>query len=363
MTRTHLSADTVVDAAMLYRMFDLDEDEPHHLLVQEARCQSPVLPQLVLSVLDAEGYALGTGARDELRRASDRVAVYAGLAKMICGSGQARVVKGLSIGARYPRGIRRSVGDLDLVVPDEPALWAAARQIVRTQPVCRMDIGVSSDNPRHCAVSLFWPAADPALDPRLKVDICTAAFCGDGRSMGIRSSLPADQMIADILSLAEERFQRPFGVKDFIDVFVLARAGDWDPAAVADAAVRYLLAPEMVELVELAKQYGDVGGFGEVARLVAPAAARERRRREAIGAGDSPYSGATWRYGYPLCETAWRERFAPAVQHEWEGGCVFRTPVGDYLLVAGETLTIEEHESAMSEMRRLEGSESGEDSA
>lgn len=346
-------AGPVIDAALLYRMLDVDEDDPHHLLVQESRRHSPSLPHLVLSVLDAGGYPLGTGARDELRRASERNATYTSLAQAVCEDTQARVVKGPSIGIRYPPGLRRPVGDLDLIVPDENQLWAAVRTIVRAQPACSMDIGMIGAGLSHCAVTVYWPGADPALDPWRKVDVCTAAFCGDGSSVGVRPLLPADQLTADVLSLAEERFQRPFGIKDFLDIFVLASAKDCDPAAVADAADRYQLAPELAEMVELAGRYGPTGTFGEIAQLAGQAAARERIRRDAVTSGGPPSSVTPPRYGYLLRETEWREHFTPAVRHEWEEGTILRTPLGDYLLVDSATVTIAEDENAMRELRRL----------
>jgi hypothetical protein len=346
-------AGTVIDVALLYRMLDVDEDDSHYRLVWESRRRSFTLPHLVLSALDAEGYPLGAGARDELRRASDRNAAYSSLARTICEGTQARVVKGPSIGIRYPRGLQRPVGDLDLIVPGECQLWAAVRTVVDAQPSCGMDISVSGAGPGHCVVSLSWPGADPALDPWHGVDVCTAAFCGNGGSVGIRPLLPADQLTADVLSLAEERFQRPFWIKDFLDVFVLARAQDCDPVAVAGAADRYQLAPELAELAELAGRYGSTGVFGEIARLAGQAAVRERTRRDAITSSGPSASDVPLRHGYLLRRTEWREHFAPAVRHVWEEGTILRTPLGDYLLVDSGTVTTGEHENAMRELRRV----------
>jgi hypothetical protein len=70
---------TDVARETLYRLLDVAEHRSHRELVRRARNVSPRLPQLIVSAAARENVPLGTGTRDELRRARARAARYADL--------------------------------------------------------------------------------------------------------------------------------------------------------------------------------------------------------------------------------------------------------------------------------------------
>jgi hypothetical protein len=182
------------------------------------------------------------------------------------------------------------------------------------------------------------------------VEICSAAYYGDEQAVGIRPSLPADPVAADLLALAEERFQRPFGVKDIVDVLVLSRVADLNVQDLARYADEYLLAPELRELLGLADGYVNIGCLDKVREMIEDAARKELARRDAV----APIAGSTCAvHGYLLMERAWDNGFSPAVVHRWDEGSILRTPVGDYLLVSGAVVKVAEYEEALRELREL----------
>ena len=336
-----------IDIRLMYDLLGVDTDESHFRLVEAAKRESQALPQLVLSVLRAGGAELGTGAHDELRRAEQRHMTYKAVADQVSQATAGRVVKGPSIAACYPQGIRRPVGDLDVIVAGESRLWEAVRIVKEFESRCTIGVSVIGGQPVHFVVWLSWPGVDPALDPPHLVEICTAAFCGDMGAVTVRADLPSGHVEADVLSLAEERFQRPFGVRDILDILVLSRATTLNVQQLADGATRFLLAPELLELLKLASAHVDIGRLGALNRILADAANTElsRRRAPANGSGTTPVH-----HGVLLQERAWDTRFVSSVTHRWDGGQMLRTPVGDYLLVTGEIVTVEKYEDAMREL-------------
>jgi hypothetical protein len=305
-----------------------------------------------LSVLDRDGITLGSGAQDELVRARYRAAEYRMVHSAATGVADVRVVKGPSLGRHYPDDLLRPVGDLDLVVPDEEGLWRAVRAITETVAVDHIDFSLFGAQSRHVIAVVWWPARDPLLDPACSVDLSTAAFAGNLKAVGCRSELPENPLIADLLSLAEERFQRPFDAKDFIDVLVLSGL-DLPPARdIVNAADSLQLAPELSELLVTASEHVTLGPLGEVIPLAHDAVERERARRsEAPSAGTMPDDPPL--HGFLLRRTPWRNDLLRAEQHDFEGGTLLRTPVGDYLLVSQGIVPTAQFNAAMTELSAL----------
>jgi hypothetical protein len=355
---------TEVGLPLCYRALDLDEDEPLWSLMRQARLSSWTLPQLVLSILDRDGHPLSAGARDELDRAAARQRDYAQVESLLCTTGRARVVKGPSLARRYPAGLVRPVGDLDLVVPAEDALWPAVHTLLVQRRVEDIYVTLFGHPQRHTLVTAWWPAADPIMDPPLGVELSTAAFGGNQDCVPSRTDLPADSFLADLLSLAEERFQRPFTAKDIIDVAVLGGVQAPRAAQIVAAAAHHMLAPELAELLELARTRVEMGTLTTAAGLLGGPAERERARRAAwqvptprtgldpvttVLASGKPLGGLR------LGELGWREGYCPSVVHTFEGGALLRTPVGDYLLSGDEVVSRHRHSAATAELARLGG--------
>ena len=343
-----------IELSTFYELLDVDEDEPLYELVSAARADGQSLVHLLLSVIDRDGIALGSGSQDELVRACDRDAEYRMIHSAVNKVTGVRVVKGPSLGRYYPDGLRRPVGDLDLVVADEEELWRAVHAVTESVAVERIEVSLFGPQRRHTMVELSWPAKDPLLDPYCSVDISTAAFAGDLKAVGCRPELPGNALIADLLSLAEERFQRPFTVKDIMDVLVLSGV-DLPPAReIVKAADALQLAPELSELLVMVAEHVALGPLGDVIPWARDAADRETARRstaEAAGiiVDDPPL------HGFLLQRAPWRNDLARAVLHGFAGGTLLRTPVGDYLLVSQEVVPQAQFHAAMTELSVLDG--------
>lgn len=352
-----------VTLGLLQALLQVDEDARPRQLVAAARTQGWSLPVLVLSVLERDGHRLGSGSRDELARARARHRTYARVASRIAATAVGRVVKGSSIAGHYPRGLLRPVGDVDVILPDEGALWQAARAVLDLHAVQDVDVTLFGHPERHLLVTLSWAADDPYLDARMRIELCTAAYAGNLGTVGVRAVLPEDPLLGDLLALAEERFQRPFGTRDVVDVLVLGQSVPRPAGEVVAAADRYLLAPELTELLELALGHGDLGFLGAALEPLRERAGREQQRRSewtvpTPGADLDPV-GAVLAAGRPvgglLLERAPRVRdLRRAVIHHFAGGALFRTPLGDYLLTGRDTVGQAEYDSAMAELARLD---------
>lgn len=354
---------TVIDLNLLHRLLGVDDDETPDVLVRAARGEGWTLPELVLSVVEKNGRALDAAAADELRRARARHRRYVELLEEITAAISARVIKGPSLAARYPEGLVRPVGDLDLVVADEEAVWRAVRVVMDRHPIHDVHVSFFGHPQRHLNVVVAWPGEDSLLDKKHVVDICTAAYPGErGGPVQARAELPEDSFASDLLALCEERFQRPFGVKDFIDVAVLGLS-ETDRDQVVDAAAAWQLAPELRELLDLAAAHVDLGCLGPVRDALQAPAARELARRERFRRPE-PAPGTEWMTsafvdgrlvgGLLLRSVRRREEVTTAI-HRYPDGALLRTPVGDYLLVDQPQVSEDQYERALAELALLDG--------
>ncbi|MFD9357956.1 hypothetical protein [Streptomyces sp. NPDC060031] len=352
---------TAIDLATLYRITDVDPDAPLRVLLRRFRELSPSLPALVLSAAVAEGTELGTGSADELRRVTARVDTYRRIAEHCATAHGARAVKGVSLLERYPDELLRGMGDLDLVLPDEPALWRAVAQIMATHPVTEVAVSVIDGPQRHILATPRWSAEDPVLDPELKVDLTTFAFAGDFATVPLRAALPADPVVADLLALADERTQRPFNVKDALDTMVLMGGAAAPSAAdLAAAAREFRLAPELWELLQKTRELTGTPGESSWAGLP-EAAAAETALRTAAAANDAAAAPADTEarlaaglpvYAFPL-QFRSRPHWQRAEIHRAAGCVLLRTPVSDHLLVGGGRVAVEDYHRALAAVGEL----------
>ena len=347
---------------LLYQLLDVDPEEPVRRLVQKARVTRNLLAALVISVAERDGHRLGTGAADEVRRARSRADEYRRLAAELDEPG-VRSFKGLNIARHYPAGLVRPSSDLDLVVPDEDQLWRLAARLRASRNVHEITVTVLLHaGARHLAVGLKWPSEDPLLDSDHCVELGTLAYEGDLDTVPPRPGLPEEQALTDLLALAEERFQRPFDVKDVLDLAVLVGGGNVDLSAAVRAAAEFRLAPELREACLLATAHLDDPAFGRMAEMLASPAAREQQRRrpgavgeelhrevrELLGKDSTP--GAPMLGGVPLPSTA-SEPPATATYRHVTGGVVLSCPLGDFLLTNQQLVSEELYDSAVAQAR------------
>jgi hypothetical protein len=347
---------------LLYRLLDVDPEEPVRRLVQKARVTRSLLAALVLSVAERDGHRLGTGAADEVRRARGRADEYQRLAAELDEPG-VRSVKGLGIARHYPQGLVRPSVDLDLIVPDEDQLWQLVARLRANRDVQEITVTVLPyAGVRHLAVCLKWPSEDPLLDPDHCVELGTLAYEGDLDTVPPRPGFPEEQVLTDLLALAEERFQRPFDVKDVLDLAVLVGGGGVDPSAAVRAAIEFRLAPELREACLLASTHLGNPIFDRLAEMLVTPAARERQQRDPglVGEalhrevrellGDDSAPGAPMLGGVPLPAST-TEPPAKATYRNIPGGMVLNCPLGDFLLTNQQVVPEELYDSAVAIVR------------
>ncbi|MFJ9210416.1 hypothetical protein [Streptomyces sp. NPDC102264] len=353
---------------LFFAALGVDPQEPLRDLVRGARSLRGHLAPLILSVAAHQGAALGSGSRDEVRRMRVRVDDYRELAALLsAGVPGVRVLKGPSLADHYPSEVLRPSGDLDAYVPDEAALWQAVATVLRVRPVSDVDVTVLGSGARlHWVVVLRWPAQDPVLDPDHRVELVTFAYPGEPGVLPVRAEPPPDQVTCDLLAIAEEAFQRPFSVKDVLDLaLALDSPGCPPPAALAEAADRYRLAPE---LLRLSRTLHDTHALpspvnDRLLTLLRGPAARglaERRARKAA----PPEPERAWTrepclnsgrslHGLRLPAGPTPGPDTEVCFHPFADGVLLRCPVGDFLMVGTELVDPAAYHAALVELRRL----------
>ncbi|MEU9232424.1 hypothetical protein [Streptomyces subrutilus] len=321
-----------MNTALLYRLLDADPAAGPAELLHRAR-SGRHLPHLVLSALVRDGVRMGAPARAELRRARDRAAHYARLAADLARATGVRAIRGLPLSGYYPAGLLRPMDGLDLVAPDEAALWQAVIRLVTDHPVEHIDVSLLGERPHHTAVTLHWPAEDPLVDPWYRVHLTTAALPGDGSAVPVRPYLVADEHVECLIALAESCLRRPALPPcpvTLLDIAVLTGRPFSEPAETAAVLAAYRLAPEAARLLDHAAGHLPLGPLAAVRAELDPALAPEHRRRvEAAGTARS----FPTRRGTLLRRTV--------IRHAWDEArfltpsCdtpLLLTPVADYLL-------------------------------
>jgi hypothetical protein len=340
-----------INLDLIRRVLKIEEDVSPWHMVWRTRQASFSLPQLVLSIMERDGVQLGSGSSDELARARKRALVYQDITSALTDT-SARTIKGPSLSKYYPEDLCRPVGDLDLIVESEKELWRVARVVANTVPVEDVAVSLFGAAQEHMAIQLRWPGMDPLLDSDMKVEISTAAFPGDFEQVEVRSELPTDQWICNLLSIAEERFQRQFGVKDFCDVFMLAGQVMPELAVSVEAVERAKLAPELVELLQTASAYGDISEMAKLLSALERVSAGELERRAGLRLGAESASGRPV-HGLLLRQHEWREGMLCSRRHGYSSGTLLCTPMGDYMMTDNALVSQQEYIEAIAVLTQL----------
>ncbi|MCX5269492.1 hypothetical protein [Streptomyces sp. NBC_00199] len=353
---------------LFFAALGVDPQEPLRDLVRAARSLRGHLAPLVLSVAARQGVVVGSGSADELRRMQVRVEDYRELAALLAADVPGvRVLKGPSLEQRYPEDVLRPSGDLDAYVPNEAALWRAVTTVLRNRPVGDVDVTVLGSGAHvHWVVVLRWPAQDPILDADHRVELVTFAYPGEPGVVPVRAEPPRDQVVCDLLAIAEEAFQRPFSVKDVLDLaLTLDSPGCPPPKALAEAADRYRLAPELLRLSEMLHGCRALPSAANdrLRELLREPAGRETEARRDGEAGSGEPERAWTREpclnsGRPLHGLRLPGEPTPGPEsgvrfHAFADGVLLLCPVGVFLMVETELVSPAAHESALAELRRL----------
>jgi hypothetical protein len=299
-----------------------------------------------LSSAVARGVALNPGAEEYLARMRRRVAELHAVGQKMARAHQLTLLKGSRIAAFMPEGLLRQSGDVDLVAPDQDSLWRCAVDLRNRYGALLQSVNLmESDAGIHIGVALKWQAEEPFLDKPMGADITTCAFAGDFAGVPVRVTAPPDDDLCGLFAVAEERFQRPYRIKDLLDLLVLAQAaeerlGDRLCDVVCEHAERLSLAPELRQLVRKADGWVPVSQrWQDTAEALKPLAAQEKSLRQPGRPG--MYSLL---FGFPL-DTR-RSTEMEMVVHRRPDGNVATTPLGSCLLMDRPVLTAESREEA-----------------
>lgn len=294
-----------------------------------------------LSTAAARGIPLSPAELSYLDRIRRRVTELHRVGEEMAAAHGLRVIKGPRIARHMPPGLLRQSGDADLVAPDESALWACVLDLRdRYDAVPQSITLLETPRRRHVLVVMKWPAEHAHLDKPMGADIATYSLVGDFDVVPIRVDLPADDDLAGLFCVAEERFQRKYRVKDLLDLLALAevlerRLGDRLTETVCAAADSLALAPELRRLVGKAADWAGISeAWQETLAALRPLARAEKARRRPGRAGVPRL-----RYGMPL-----DDRPGPASSitvHPRVDGDVAQTPLGSCLLPGRSVITEE----------------------
>lgn len=343
-----------LDLALLYRLFDIPEDEPVRRLARAADREAGLCP-LVLSLAVAEGHESGSGSADVLARQRRRARVYRQVRDALLPGPPPQILKGEAIARLYPAPALRPVGDLDLLVAGTAQLWEVATTVLHlfaAQADHLTRIRVHGRN--HYVLGISWPSEDPLVESDYQVEVVTLPYVGDLRHVPPTTDPVTDPTRSQMFAVVEERFQRAYTAKDVLDCAVLLHH---DPTCLDTAAARaevaaLRVAPELHEL--LAATRAALGGAvsDAVQGWLAPAAEREIKRRAAatpMGNGwGHPHPDV--RYGLKVGEGT-RPTGHGCELVDTPGGELLLTPAGDFLLVEGASVA-EEHLEAATEVLR-----------
>lgn len=192
------------------------------------------------------------------------------------------VLKGESIAGLYPSDVIRETRDLDMFVPTLPELWKVGRDLIAAgYVVVGLTLRKSAGSPNALLVlerhrgPWGWPD---------RVELGTQMFTGDVPVVPpqaiVTTSSPA---VRNIILLTEERFQRPYIARDFVDAIVLLRslsASEWSD--LRTTVLHLGVAPELAELLSSLRQLGftEAASYERVvSRPAVDRALNERRRR------------------------------------------------------------------------------------
>ena len=192
-----------------------------------------------------------------------------------------RIVKGPWLADHYPHGLQRPVGDLDLIVSKEDAVWNVAAQIMSTvgQSANLRLKGAAFGNKPFYMAALTWDGEDQLVDRFYAADIQTTPLFGDFQRVRPRS-LPAGlgDVTINLLALLEEGFQRDFHFLDYLDYLILRPSIDW--GEVSEIIGDMCLAPELLKIDEGSNDQALVDVVNPAPKSIQRLSINELKRRQ-----------------------------------------------------------------------------------
>jgi hypothetical protein len=232
-------------------------------LLLAARAPGHKLAVTVLSAQAAAGQALRPEQSEELAAHRHRIDRYRQAWSVVSSAApDACVVKGSSVGARYPAGLLRAAGDMDVVCP-APQLWAAALALLQDG----WHVGAFTVFPGQASAStvsggeeilieLNQPS-DTEIEEPYGVELRTVEVGTSILHPGQQPAAPLSPVAGNVLALVAERWERPFRTRDVYDLAVLHEHLDaGERASLAAGLTATGLWPEMRELSALLRRSG-----------------------------------------------------------------------------------------------------------
>ncbi|KOX14240.1 nucleotidyltransferase family protein [Nocardiopsis sp. NRRL B-16309] len=337
--------------ARFHGLLGTEPDDPYWTTLRRADGLHHSVGHLLLSLWESDhDVDLSPAAEAVLLRQRARTEVYREQERRLRAAGvRFRVVKGQSIGDLYPEGMFRSQTDMDVVVDSPDGLWAAAELVRSGGMDDEVHLTLINGDTTELYVALVREAEDPFYDKPLSVEVSTALHFGDLDSVPLRSGVSDDPVVANILAVCEERFQRRFHPRDAVDLDVLSRAlGPGRLGTLVERAEALRLLPELRELTDLAASVGLASPLDDLERPTPADVEREReRRREARGE-----AAPELLFGVRLTTEPVTEASRSPQPLELEGHRVLLSPLGAFLLVTKHSVAQDQAEAALDAVRR-----------
>jgi hypothetical protein len=233
-------------------------------LLRAARAPDHKLAVTLLSARAVAGQELRPEQSEELAANRHRIDRYRQAWSVVSSAApDAYVVKGSSIGARYPAGLLRAAGDMDVVCP-ATQLWLAALALIRDGwhvgaftifpgPVSASTVPTSG---REILIELNQPS-DTEIEEPYGVELRTVEVGTSILHPRQQPTAPLSPVAGNVLALVAERWERPFRTRDVYDLAVLHEHLDAGERASLDAGLAATgLWPEMRELSALLRRSG-----------------------------------------------------------------------------------------------------------
>ena len=261
-----------VSAARLSQL--LAVDLPDAELLRVAAEPRHKLAVLLLSAWRREGRELDPADAARLaayeHRAEEYRRVWDGLRPVAPGM---RQVKGLEIADRYPAGLVRGAGDMDLTCADLDEVWRGASRLAGAGWTLNALTLLPAPAGPGVLVEFHRPA-DPPLTEPYGVELRTVDIATSLRRRLIRLRHPEQGVAKNIVALLAERWERAFRSRDVLDLAVLL------PGLPDDGSLPAMLDETGLwpEWVELARKVAELGWLPPGA----PPLDAGRRRRELV---------------------------------------------------------------------------------
>jgi hypothetical protein len=228
-------------------------------LLDAASSPDHKLKVTLLSAMATAGQELSPGQQAELSDNRHRIERYRVAWSIVSAAApDAFVVKGTSISSRYPAGLIRSAGDMDVIGPSDQ-LWLAARALLAEGwQLFAFTIfrGLTPADSLEVLMELSQPS-DTSIEEPYGVELRTLDVGTSIVRPPVRLTGQLPQVAASVLALAAERWERPFRTRDIYDLAVLHEYLDAaERASLADGLTATGLWPAMQELSDLLVRSG-----------------------------------------------------------------------------------------------------------